>query len=138
MSKFTDTLSIKESISGDYFILNEPLIWKVDDVNSNKSIIVPKDYISDGASVPFDVFGLRWRRTIRRPAILHDYLYWNIKKKTPNEYAKTRKEADGIFLNALIVCGTNKLIAYTMWFFVRIFGGYAIRMKSKQDEINGE
>lgn len=81
-------------------------------------IVVPADFIFDGASVPF--FG--WLPTytpfhpdVMAPALLHDWLYLN--------HQVDRKTADQIFYDFLVLNGAGKFKAKLMHKGVRIGGG---------------
>lgn len=78
---------------------------------------IPKNFDNDIAAIP------RWlwsfiapsKSEFIAPAILHDFLY-------TCHYGYTRKEADEIFLSALLDNDVSRLTAYEMYAAVRIFG----------------
>ena len=80
--------------------------------------MVPAGFIFDGASIPI---GLRWLFPFGGPkmfgACLHDYLY--------RHSIGIRKEADGIFLDAMIANKVSVEKAKWMYWGVRLFGWIA-------------
>lgn len=102
-------------LGGDFFVQVNERIY-----------IVPKDFITDLASVP----RLMWAmypptdsRTIKA-AIIHDYLYSGAVKIG-------RQEADGILYDALITQGTSRYTAFKYWLAVRVFGESHFKEYSK-------
>jgi hypothetical protein len=82
----------------------------------DQTITVPKDFITDFASVPrlvgvYLLFGNRGKRA----AILHDWMYSN-----PGLF--DRKLADDLFHEALLVSGYSHFTAALMYEGVRKFG----------------
>lgn len=123
MSKFTGTLTIEEIKAGKLWKIKEPIYYEVGYKDSNKFIIVPAGFITDGASIPFPIktFLAVWG-TYGRAAVIHDYLYSLLRQGVPHEYAKSRKQADEIFLEAMEVLGTGFFLRYALYYSVRIFG----------------
>lgn len=128
MSKFTGSLIIEEVKAGKLWKIKEPVIYEVDYEDSGKIIKVPINFETDGASIPFpiNIFIAVWG-TYGRAAVVHDYLYMCLRKHNPHIYAKTRKDADKIFLEAMGVLETNKILKYLMYYSVRIFGKRCIK-----------
>jgi len=82
-----------------------------------KEIIVPIDFVSNGASVPKLLRGLFSQQGVYlTSAIIHDYLY-------DNNY-HSREFADRQFLLDMGKVGTNKFTKWLFYYIVRIFGGY--------------
>lgn len=82
-------------------------------------IVVPKGFLTDGASIP----RLLWRlcghpmMTRRFPiAVTHDFIY-------AEGLGYTRKAADEIYRDGLIVLGFKPMIATLEYDGIRIFGG---------------
>lgn len=80
-------------------------------------ITVPKGFVTDFASVPripllFDIAGARGNLA----GTVHDFLY-----DSSCELPVTRKQADGVLREALIVQGVSKWIAFGMYLAVRVF-----------------
>ena len=81
-----------------------------------KDIIVPKGFLTDGASIPkylkwrFDPFDERWKEA----AIVHDWLYYR--------KLKPRKECDEILREIMLLDGAPRRIAFEFYWAVRIGG----------------
>lgn len=76
---------------------------------------IPEGFVTDFASVPRCLWWLlppmgRYGKA----ALLHDWLY--------SVRTTSRKEADEIFLDAMLMMGVRKLIALAMFVAVRLFG----------------
>ena len=96
-------------------------------IGSTDVITVPVGYVTDLASVPRGLWWWfppngRWAGA----AILHDYLYGGGEM---GGESVTRKEADEIFHEAMLILGVGKWKAKVMWFFVRCFGWRAWRKR---------
>lgn len=96
------------------------LIKTIDDVSffwRGKKYIIPKGFVSNGASVPAVFWGVITPcidgRTIMS-AVIHDYLYAT--------GIVARHEADDIFLHYLLKNKFPKIKSYICYFAVRIFG----------------
>lgn len=95
-----------------------PLKYRLPTPRESQLIVVPVGYLSDLASVPrlarrlVDTQG----PTIRRPSVVHDYIYTSLTHRF------TKREADTIFYNALIEEGTPTPLAWLMWQAVRLGG----------------
>lgn len=95
--------------------------WKEYDDHSKGSIVVEKDFETDMWSIP-RIFWVFLDPTKWLAFVLHDYLYTKI--------TTTRKEADEILFEALLVEGCSKIEAYIIYMWVRI-GGWIAWRKSK-------
>lgn len=99
----------------DEWVVTDPLIGLRSNGTKVDSIIVPRGFITDLASIPpafrgvFNVNGL-----LRAPAVIHDWLYCS------QRYS--RAEADAIFLEAMEARGMTKGERYTVYAVVRTFG----------------
>lgn len=118
-SAFTGPLSLTQ-IDADWRLwrLNEPLLYEVGALGSGRLIEVPAGFVTDGATVPRLLWSLlpAWG-TYSRAAAVHDYLC----KSLPHRHAATRLAADRIFLDAMKVCGTGRLVRWIMYLAVRSF-----------------
>lgn len=95
---------------------------------NERIFIVPKDFITDLASVPRVMWSLyppNDSRTIRA-SIIHDYLYSGVAKIT-------RREADTILFDALISQGVSKYTAFKYWAAVRLFGRSHFKQNKNKD-----
>lgn len=115
-NKFPDELILKDGgMRGDsrLFVVERNYRYMI---NAETIIMVPKGFITDGASIP----RLFWN--ILQPygpyfpaALIHDYLY-----SKDNVYKVSREIADVIFLNGMKDCGVG--------FFQRTMIYRAVRM----------
>lgn len=109
---------LKEDEQGNVYILREPggltVEWR------EKSVSVPYEFRSDGASVPR--FFWRWvfppgdTRALRA-AFVHDWIY----RMHPDGW--TKAEADQLFRELLIEDGMPERFARRAYWGVRLFGG---------------
>ena len=102
-------------INSREWILLEDLEYHVGNPNSDDIILVPKGFVTDFASSP------KWTWWLIPPfgrfspaVVLHDWLYRN--------HFRTRKEADGIMLEAMIVMDVPVWQRNLMYWAVRMFG----------------
>jgi hypothetical protein len=122
MSAFTSPLIVSPMSDGKNWQLKKKFTYHVGSKFSRTYINVPKFFITDFASIPSIFFFLpKWSRFNKAP-VLHDYLY---KTRILREKPITRKQADDIFLEAMLIDlrnhRTGKLIAYIEYFAVRAF-----------------
>lgn len=97
--------------------LHEKTVYVLLEVEYVKGYEIPIGYQTDGASVPQLLWTLlppSGRHS--RAALLHDWLYDN--------RIGTRKQADVLFLEAMLEDGVSKWKAYTMYWGVRLFANY--------------
>ena len=134
-SAFTGSIRIT-SLDADCRIwrLDEPLIYEIGTLGSDRLITVPAGFRTDGASIPRLLQGLlpawgRWSRA----AVIHDYLCraidagdpvyveaeWRAGVYGPVLVIDARRRADAIFHEALLVSGVSRPLAYIMWLAVR-------------------
>lgn len=124
MSSFTSELIVSPCHDGRKWKLARPFGYHVGSRNSRNVIHVPKGFLTDFASVPQFLWSwLPYWGKYGKAAIIHDYLYQT--KPT------TRKEADRIFLEAMIIAGTSPKRAYLMYLGVRLFGWLAWKGESR-------
>jgi len=115
MSSFTSPLIVSPLDDGRHWRLVSPFTYHIGTAYSKDFVRVPADFVTDFASVPSFLWSFlpSWGR-YGKASVLHDYIY--------QTHCRTRKEADDIFLEAMLVSGTNKHKARLMWLGVRLFG----------------
>ncbi len=105
-----------EATSPDKWIVRAVLIWATE----KETIEVPVGFETDLASIP-DMFrgvpGFSTTGASRRPAVLHDWLYYS--------GVRPRMEADALFYRALLAEGVREPIARIFYRAVRLGGGSA-------------
>ncbi len=111
MNEFKTKLQVEST--GKFWKLLSPLIFESDEFGE---IIVPKDFLTNFASVPripiiYALFG----NTSHSSATLHDFLY----SKHTNF---ARETADRLFIDAMKSRKQSKWRRYPMWFAVRALG----------------
>ncbi len=129
MSSFTGHLTLTH-LEADWrrWKLRHAMTYEVGSEGSGREIRVPRGFTSDGASIPrflwavLPVWG-RWSRA----ALLHDWLYDCLRDGPPHPEAPTRRDADAVFHEAMLVCGTARPVALAMWLAVRLFGANAAK-----------
>lgn len=123
MSSFTTPLEL-EYIDGDNWRLTAG--FEYDSVNDWK-IIVPAGFVTDFASIP----RLLWNivppaEGYGKAAVIHDYLY-RYTPDGPNKTWWSRRDADGVFLEAMGVLAVPAWKKWPIWLAVRVFGGRAFK-----------
>lgn len=110
-------------ISDKEWILNE-------DLQTTLGVKVPKGFVTDFFSIPrvcrFLVNDAQWDR---RPAILHDWLYWTI-----GIGSMSRKECDDLFMLAMKRAGFGFVKRSVIYRSVRIGGWVAWNRRQKEIE----
>lgn len=110
--KFSTPLDLRATNPGEWQLLS-PLVYTS---SAGDIYIVPAGMITDLASIPKLLRPAIDRNGLSRPAaVLHDYLYLI--------GSLSRKQADELFLEALLSCGVSSLVAKGMYWSVRAFGG---------------
>ncbi len=115
--KFLDPL-VLEYIDGHVWKLVSAFGYHTDCfIVPRTPIYVPAGFLTDFASVP----RLMWRvmpptGTYGKAAVVHDFLY-----RTAG--MATKAEADSVFLEAMTALGVNRVVRYSMYWGVRLFGG---------------
>jgi hypothetical protein len=104
---FTSELTITHLSGNDrhgwrLWRLAEPLIYEVGGRGSGRVIVVSKDFITDGPSIPQILWWILpvWA-SWSRAGVIHDYLCCRIAANNPHPEAPTRADADRIFFEAL-------------------------------------
>jgi hypothetical protein len=125
--RITDTFLVQEVVGkqrgGRSCVrLQAPLMYCVGHEDSEERITVPAGFETDFASIPWGLWNLfpPWG-AYARPAIVHDYLY-EVGGQIPGR-CYTRKQADGIFREAMGVVGVPAWRAAIMYRAVRLGGG---------------
>jgi len=118
MSTFTTPLIVSPLPDGRKWRLVRPFSYHIGSKYSRDIIWVPAGFVTDFASVPWVLWTfLPYWGKYGKAAVLHDYLY--------QTYSRTRKEADDIFYEAMLVGGTKPWKAKIMHWGVRLFGWLA-------------
>lgn len=108
----------------DHWVVKKQFHFAVDG-NPDKVVVVPKGYLTDGATVPRLFWGLvpPWGE-YGQAAVLHDYLCEYL---TYQDYGATisvtRKEADLIFKRSMEELNVGVLTCSTMYAAVRVYAG---------------
>lgn len=124
MSAFTGDLTITQTADWRVWILQSPLVYELGDLGSGKVIAIAAGFVTDGTSIPRILWwALPTWGNYSRAAVVHDYLYDRMNARDPHPLAPDRKAADGIFLEAMGVCGVSWPVRYGLWVAVRILGG---------------
>lgn len=122
MSAFTGPLTLTE-LDTDFQLwrLETALTYDVGQLGSGRTVVVPVGFVTDGASVPRALWPFLppWGR-YSRPAVIHDLLCVLIEKGEPHKEAKTRKDADAVFFEAMGVTGVSMPVRFILWLGVRI------------------
>lgn len=122
-SSFTTPLIVSPMPNGREWKLFRSFIYHIGSKRSNKIIKVPAGFIFDFASIPKFLWFLPSWAKFSKASVLHDWLY--------HIQDRTRKEADDIFYEAMLVSWRNHrlgaLLAYIERLAVRLFGWVAWR-----------
>lgn len=118
MSSFTSPLVVTPLKDGRTWKLVRSFTYHVGNRYSRDVIRVPVGFTTDFASTPPCIWPLfpPWGK-YGKAAVVHDYLYW-VK-------LKTRKEADDIFREAMVILGVSRMKVFLMYWAVRLFGWIA-------------
>ena len=118
MSSFTTALVVSPMPDGRRWKLVFSFQYHIGSKYSRDYVQVPVGFITDFASIPwiFSTFLPYWGK-YGKAAVIHDYLYFR--------QDTTRKEADDIFYEAMLVGGTKPWKARIMYLAVRLFAWVA-------------
>lgn len=124
MSSFTEPLIVEVVQKEERpFRVVRPFIYALGALDSGHLLIVPPGFQTDFASVPF---GFRWLVPVvgrhGKAAVLHDWLYAS--KIMP------RREADRVFLEAMMILEVRPWRRLLAYWSVRLFGKRAWRQAS--------
>lgn len=128
MSSFTSELVV-QSIDERKWKVMERFNYNIDTADSVNAVEVPVGFITDFASIPRILWNILppWGK-YGKAAVIHDYMYTEHKHSVFSAEGVEsfvqieRKQADGIFLQAMEVLGVNKITRYAMYYAVRVFG----------------
>ena len=128
MSSFTSPLVVSPLSDGRRWRLVKPFTFHIGGQYSRHFISVPRDFLTDFASVPRFFWFLPDWATYSKAPVLHDWLY--------HQKTTTRKRADALFLEAMLIDWRHHrsryFIAYMEYFAVRIFAWLAWKTKNTQ------
>ncbi len=124
MSSFTSVLCVTPRGDGRTWKLTRPFTYHIGTKFSRHYIRVAVGFETDFASIPKFVFWLLpWWAKFNKSSVLHDWLY---QVKVIKGKSITRKEADDVFLEAMLldweVHNHHALWAYIEYWVVRFFG----------------
>ena len=124
IKEFKSILVASPFADGKYWYLREDLRWSS---ISGDQHIVPKGFVTDFASIPRPLWSLlpKWAR-YGNAAVVHDYNYW--------VQEHDRKAADSAMVEGMRDLGVGALTRGTIYFFLRVFGGWAWRGNRKKRE----
>lgn len=138
MSRFTGEVTVTQlAVKSKLWRLEHDLVFEVGYEGSGQEIVVPKGFITDGATIPQWLWGLLpcWG-TYSRAAVIHDYLCWKL-HGTPHPLAPTRDKADAIFREAMRVCGTGPVTRFIVYWGAHL-GGRLPGRPTIVTRVNGE
>ena len=126
MSSFTTPLIVSPMPDGRKWRLFKEFTYHIGSGYSNDYVHVPTGFITDFASVPWVLWAWlpSWGK-YGKAAVVHDYLY--------RTHQRSRKEADDIFYEAMLVGGTKQWKAKIIHYGVRLFGWLAWCPEGKPD-----
>jgi len=114
--KFPDSIYLKDAgmIKGSrVFIIEKPFKFQ----SSKGLIVVPKGFVTDGASIPKIFHNIIGPYGSYFPAaLIHDYLYSSLNEQF------TREESDELFLEGMESLGVSWITRKTIYRSVRLFG----------------
>jgi len=128
MSSFTSELWVTPLPDGRHWRLKDSFEYYIGLKEKGEVVIVPAGFVTDFASFPvfiwrFLMWWLPFWAKYSKPSPIHDQLY---RSKKIMDVAVTRKRADEVFLEAMLVAWrehwSGKLIAYMEYYGVRVFG----------------
>ena len=140
MGAFTSELTITHlSGNGTYgwrlWRLAEPLIYEVGGRGSGRVICVPKDFVTDGPSIPRP---LQWILPVwaiySRAGVIHDYLCYLIMRNNPHPEAPTRDDADRIFFEAMTALNVGRVQKYALYLGARL--GTLLKVRTTMIDYN--
>jgi hypothetical protein len=131
---FTSELTMTH-LSGDakhgwrFWRLAEPLIYEVGGSGSGRVIVVSKDFITDGPSIPRFLWSILpvWA-SWSRAGVIHDYLCRQTAKNNPHPEAPTRADADRIFFEAMTALNVGRVQKYALYWGVRLGTWFNVRI----------
>jgi phosphate/sulfate permease len=101
-----------------FYVTSKPLVYEV--LDTKKTIVVPKGFVTDLASVPFYFWAVLPRDGVYMlPAIIHDYLYW--------DQRCGRSEADDVLFLAMKEYEIDAARRWIIYLGVRLGGSFSWR-----------
>lgn len=124
VKEFKSILVASPFADGKYWYLREDLRWVS---ASGEEYVVPSGFVTDFASIPRPLWSLlpKWAR-YGNAAVVHDFNYWVQKHD--------RKTADRAMVEGMKDLGVGALARNIIYFFLRLFGGFAWRRNKKKRE----
>ena len=115
MSSFTENLIVSPLDSGKEWVLRKSFHYDVGHKGSDYSIAIPTGFVTDFCSSLPIVWSIipKWDK-YGKATVVHDYLYFTREV--------SRKKADDIFYEAMLVSGVKRWKAKLMHWTVRVFG----------------
>ncbi len=122
--EFKTILVASPFADGSYWYLRNDLHWLS---ASGEEFVVPTGFVTDFASIPRPFWWLlpKWAR-YGNAAVVHDFNYW--------EQKIDRKAADRAMVEGMQDLSVGKLTRTIIYFFLRVFGGFAWRKNRKRRE----
>ena len=118
MSSFTTPLVVTPLQDGRRWCLVFQFEYHIGSRWSQDKVTVPAGFVTDFASVPRPLWWwINYWGKHGKAAVLHDHCY--------QTHCRTRREADDIFYEAMLVGGTRPWKARVMYLAVRLFGWLA-------------
>lgn len=127
MSRFASKLAVEldDEFGGIWKVL-KPLEYESDLLG--KAVIVPRDYLTDFASVPrLPIVYLAAGGKGERAGVVHDFLYSS---------GVDRKLADQVLREALLACGYDAWLAGAFYAAVRLAGGSHYHAENLPQELH--
>ena len=137
MSSFTEGVFLRFDKNSDIAHITQSFFYHIDAKDSPTYIFVDAGFPTDGNSRPW-VFGwlIPQYGRFTKAAVVHDSLYARpyVYRMDEGGFKVTRKSADQIFHQALIVLGCSKWRAWLIYRALRVFGGFAWHKHRKSDK----
>lgn len=130
-------------LKDDYWRLLKPFTYYIGSLPSDKYVVVPEGYLSDGASTPFFVRSLLPKMgRYSQAAFLHDWLcehYYYLEKNHSPEFTQcvwiNRKEIDRIFYEALKVLEVPSWRRFVIKAGLEVWRLFVDREQPKRNEL---
>lgn len=130
MSSFTKPILLIFNNKGSSAITTEEFKYYLGAKNSNRYIVIPDKFPTDGNSLPpfaeiLRIFVPRW--SYMKASLVHDALcvHYHINSKTQDGYEYSelinQRQVDLIFKEALEVLGAGKILVFIRYHTVRTF-----------------
>jgi len=123
MSSFTERPILTPLNCGKRWVVRKEFSYEIGHLGSGDKIVISTGFVTDLASTPKPLWSILPPFGRYLPsAILHDFLYMT--------KVFSRKKADKIFYEGMIILGVPKWKAKLMYYAVRIGGGKSYRKHS--------